>query len=162
MGRIFQPLLFVLARCTRNQLIRQIEFLKAENEMLRKRIPRRAIVLKPEERDRLIRLGQAMGVCVKPFITIVTYETYNFWMRKLGTRPPERKWDGPALPKPFANWSSRWPAKLAGATRESWASCESWATRRSRVRRSSIFSRRPASTPMRDDAQVPGSSEQAP
>jgi putative transposase len=65
MGRIFQPLLFVLVRCTRNQLIRQIEFLKAENEMLRKRIPRRAIVLNPEERDRLIRLGQASQATVK-------------------------------------------------------------------------------------------------
>ncbi len=35
MGRVFQPLLFLLARCTRNELIRQIEWLKAENEMLR-------------------------------------------------------------------------------------------------------------------------------
>jgi hypothetical protein len=90
MGRIFQPLLFVLARCTRHQLIRQIEFLKAENEMLRKRIPRRAIVLNHEERDRLIRLGQAMGVCMKPFITIVTYETYNFWLRKLRNQAPRK------------------------------------------------------------------------
>jgi hypothetical protein len=37
--RLFQPLLCMLARCGRNQLIRQIEFMKAENEMLRKRIP---------------------------------------------------------------------------------------------------------------------------
>jgi putative transposase len=38
MGRIFHPLLFLLARCSRNQLIRQIEFLKAENEFLRGRV----------------------------------------------------------------------------------------------------------------------------
>lgn len=99
MGRIFQPLLFVLARCTRHQLIRQIEFLKAENEMLRKRIPRRAIVLNPEERDRLIRLGQAMGVCLKPFITIVTYETYNFWLRKLRNQAPRKKMGRPRTPE---------------------------------------------------------------
>jgi putative transposase len=50
MARIFQPLLFMLAKCTRNELIRQIQFLKAENEMLRKRIPMRCIYLKDEER----------------------------------------------------------------------------------------------------------------
>ena len=38
MAWLVQPLLFFLARCSRNQLIRNIEFLKAENEMLRKRV----------------------------------------------------------------------------------------------------------------------------
>jgi Integrase core domain len=37
MGWLVQPLLFFLARCTRNQLIWNIEFLKTENEVLRKR-----------------------------------------------------------------------------------------------------------------------------
>ena len=50
MERLFQPLLFFLARCSRNELIRQIEFLKAENEMLRKRVPRKKITLKHDER----------------------------------------------------------------------------------------------------------------
>ena len=36
MGRLFQPLLFFLAKCTRHELIRQIEFLHAENQMLRR------------------------------------------------------------------------------------------------------------------------------
>ncbi len=45
MGWLVQPLLFFLARCTRNQLIRNIEFLKAENEMLRTRVPRQKIYL---------------------------------------------------------------------------------------------------------------------
>ena len=51
MERLFQPLLFFLARCSRNQLIRQIEFLKAENELLRKRVPCQKIYLSHEERD---------------------------------------------------------------------------------------------------------------
>ena len=59
MGWLVQPLLFFLARCTRNQLIRQIEFLKAENEMLRKRVPKKRIWLKPEEKERLFTLGLA-------------------------------------------------------------------------------------------------------
>ena len=35
MSRLIQPLLFMFARCTKNELIRQIEFFNAENEMLR-------------------------------------------------------------------------------------------------------------------------------
>ncbi len=35
MGRVLHPLLFLLARCTKNQLIRQIEFFKVENQILR-------------------------------------------------------------------------------------------------------------------------------
>ena len=57
MGRIFQPLLFLLARCTRNELIRQIEWLKAENEMLRKRVDKKRIFLDQEEKSRLMKLG---------------------------------------------------------------------------------------------------------
>ena len=54
MGRVVQPLLFVLARCTRNTLIRQLEWLKAENEMLRKRVDKQRIFLDPEENAPLI------------------------------------------------------------------------------------------------------------
>ena len=61
MSRLIQPLLFLFARCTKNELIRQIEFLKAENEMLRSRVPKKAIILKPAVRDRLIKLGRELG-----------------------------------------------------------------------------------------------------
>jgi len=50
--------LFFLARCSRNQLIRQIEFLKAENEMLRQRISKYGIRTTPAERRRLISWGR--------------------------------------------------------------------------------------------------------
>lgn len=36
MERLYQPLLFLLARCCRNELIRQVEWLNVENEILRK------------------------------------------------------------------------------------------------------------------------------
>ena len=56
MGRIFQPLLFMLARCTRNELIRHIEFLQAENEILRSRLKKHHLQLRPAERARLLEL----------------------------------------------------------------------------------------------------------
>ena len=58
MGQIFQPLLFLFVRCTRNQLIGQIEFLRAENEMLRRRVPQKLVMLSAEERSRLLKLAE--------------------------------------------------------------------------------------------------------
>lgn len=61
MARLFQPLLFLLARSTEHELRRQIEFLKAENEVPRKRVPKQRIFLTKAERERLIKLGKAIG-----------------------------------------------------------------------------------------------------
>ena len=55
MVRLYHPLLFLLARSTRDDLQKQIEFLKKENELLRKRVPRQRIFLKPNERVRLLK-----------------------------------------------------------------------------------------------------------
>jgi hypothetical protein len=76
MGRLVQPLLFFLARCTRNQLIRQNEFLKAENGMLRKRVPKK-IWLIPDERERLLKLALTIGPEVKHRVSIITYRTFD-------------------------------------------------------------------------------------
>jgi putative transposase len=88
MGWLVQPLLFFLARCTRNQLIRNIEFLKAENEMLRKRVPKKRIWLKPEEKERLFNLAHPLGADIKHVLTIVSYDTLRKWRRqKFGFKP---------------------------------------------------------------------------
>ena len=58
MPRYFQRLLFTLAGATEDDLRRQIQFLKAENEMLRTRVPTKIIRLTPPERARLLRLGR--------------------------------------------------------------------------------------------------------
>jgi putative transposase len=98
--RVFQPLLFLLARCSRNELIRQIEFLKAENEMLRKRIPTKYVTLKPEEREKLIKLGDALGPILRRLITIVAYSSYYRWKRmKEGPRPVKNHAGRPKTPE---------------------------------------------------------------
>ncbi len=39
-GKIFGPLLLLLAKLTERELLHTVQFLKAENEMLRSRLPR--------------------------------------------------------------------------------------------------------------------------
>jgi putative transposase len=90
MERLFQPLLFFLARCSRNQLIRQIEFLKAENEMLRERVSKYGIRTTPAERKRLLKLGAAVGPGLHKLITIVAHSTYTRWLRDLNKKPTKK------------------------------------------------------------------------
>ncbi|MEX2169666.1 MAG: integrase core domain-containing protein [Pirellulales bacterium] len=97
MSRLFQPLLFVLAKCTRNQLIRQIEFLKAENEILRSRIPKKAIYLKVDERKRLLELGKAIGPSLRTLITIVSYTSYLRWLNASKKEEPPKKMGRPKI-----------------------------------------------------------------
>jgi Integrase core domain len=92
MASIFQPLLFMLAGSTEDQLIRQIEFLKAENEILRKRIPKKRIFLELAERAMLLKLGKELGPAIRQLITIVSYSAFRRWVRtEEGRTEPNQK-----------------------------------------------------------------------
>jgi len=91
----FSPFLFYLARCTENELRRQIEFFKAENEMLRQRVPKQRIFLKQEERERLLKLGAAIGPSASKLITIVHRRTYQRWVREKALGKPPKKMGRP-------------------------------------------------------------------
>ena len=90
MPRFFHPLLKTLAMARDDQLVAKIEFLKAENEILRRRLPKR-IVVTPGERRRLIRLGRQVGPTIRELISIVTPRSFNRWIQRrtpTGRKPP--------------------------------------------------------------------------
>jgi putative transposase len=66
-ARLFNPLLLALARLTDPQLARSVRFLKAEDAILRSRLPRR-IDLTQTERNRLFKLGESLGSAIKELI----------------------------------------------------------------------------------------------
>ena len=56
-----------------------IQFLKAENAILRRRLPR-TIRVTPAERMRLVRLGQPLGSAIRDLISIVSPRTFTRWV----------------------------------------------------------------------------------
>ena len=94
---IFQPLLFLLARSTEEELRKQNEFLKAENEMLRQRVPKKHIVLKQNEKERLMELGLALGPGIRHVITIIAYSTFRRWVRKANGKEKSAKMGRPRI-----------------------------------------------------------------
>ncbi|MCC6679130.1 MAG: transposase [Phycisphaerales bacterium] len=103
MLRLVDPLLFVLVSATHDELARQVQFLRAENRMLRERLPAKVRLTEPERR-RLVRLGSALGSALREIITIVKYETFARWKRTLTSkkRSPKRK-VGPGRPRKGEN-----------------------------------------------------------
>ena len=81
MGRIFHPLLALLASATRQELARQVAYLKEENRILRARLPER-IVATPQEKKRLLRAGRRLGAQLKELMSFVSYQTFRRWIRE--------------------------------------------------------------------------------
>ena len=60
MTEIFHPLQALIASATDSELAKYVEYLKEENRILRARIPGQ-IHTKPQERERLLKLGKVIG-----------------------------------------------------------------------------------------------------
>jgi len=69
---VFQEFLGMLGKMVHSKLIRQIEYLKVENQILRAKTGKR-ISLTHEEKQRLLKFGLALGADIKRFISIVNY-----------------------------------------------------------------------------------------
>ena len=80
--RILHPLLSLLASVTRQELARQVAYLKEENRILRTRLPARIVTTEPERR-RLLRAGRKLGHQLKQLMTIVSYDSFRRWVREV-------------------------------------------------------------------------------
>ena len=83
-----QHLFFYLLGLIDAHRVRQIQFLKAQNEILRSRLGQE-VHTRPEERRRLLKFGLPLGDALKDLISIVSYQTFRRWTRREGI--PERR-----------------------------------------------------------------------
>ncbi len=81
MGQILHPLFALLASFTRQDLARQVAYLKEENRILRARLPER-LVATGQEKRRLLRFGKKLGQQLNELISIVTYQSFLRWVRE--------------------------------------------------------------------------------
>ena len=75
MTRVFQSLMFLLASATKQELTRQVAYLKVENQILRSKLPGRVKVTDQEKR-KFVRAGQGLGAPIRDLITIVSPATF--------------------------------------------------------------------------------------
>ncbi|QQS09522.1 MAG: hypothetical protein IPK69_02550 [Phycisphaerales bacterium] len=131
-SHLYTRLLRVLIGSTQQYLRRQIQYLKAENEILRSRIER-PIRVKPAERARLIRLGMPLGSAIRNLVSIVKPETFMRWLResKKKVQPAaqsNRKPGRPRTPEDVRAIVLRIAGRRDGDTRGFSANSRSWAS----------------------------------
>jgi len=98
MSRIFHPLLYMLASATRQELARQVNYLKTENQILRSKLPKRVPVTSTERRQ-LVKAARGIGDALRSLVAIVQPGTLLRWLntdetprsnKKPSTRKPGR------------------------------------------------------------------------
>jgi putative transposase len=95
MKAVLQSFLLMLATVTDRQLAAYVQYLRAENRILRGKLPRR-LTFTPQERRTLLRLGKPLGAALKDLIGIVSPRTFARWLS--GEAQPPRQPAAPAGP----------------------------------------------------------------
>ena len=100
MPRYFDPLLKLLVGCREQQLLAQIQFLKAENRILRSKLPK-CVPVTVQERSRLLHFGNTLRWSVlKDVISIVSPWTFARWARAAKKYPRKYQRRGPKIGRP--------------------------------------------------------------
>ena len=82
-----QSLLYILAHATDRALARHVQYLKAENQVLRSKLPKR-ITINRSDRAKLLKFGRPVGSAINQLITIVVPETFARWVREACEKKP--------------------------------------------------------------------------
>ncbi len=75
---IFKEFFYLIGKVTQSDLVRQIEYLKAENEILRTKAGKR-VTVSPVEKRRLLKFGLPLKGEIKKVLSIVSYSTFRRW-----------------------------------------------------------------------------------
>ena len=69
----------MIAEATDRQLARMVQYLKAENRVLRSKLAKRVDVT-PREKQTLLKYGEPLGAKIRELIAIVSPRTFAHWM----------------------------------------------------------------------------------
>jgi putative transposase len=85
----FHAVLFILFETLSGRRDDRVRFLKAQVEILRKKIPGNRVVVDPGDRKKLLELGAAVGHEVEDILVLVHPKTYRHWLleKKRGKLP---------------------------------------------------------------------------
>lgn len=76
----FQELLILLGKMVHGNLVKQIEYLKVENQILHSKLSK-CVRCTPSERRRLLKFGLQLGPDIRRLISIVDYSTFRKWIK---------------------------------------------------------------------------------
>ncbi|MDQ7014636.1 MAG: hypothetical protein Q9O74_12190 [Planctomycetota bacterium] len=96
--RLVEPMYLAFMQATHADLARQIEYLRAENRILRKKLGTKLKVTKAERRT-LLELGARVGPALRDLISIVAYDTFRRWMREARIPRPSARPGRPRKPQ---------------------------------------------------------------
>jgi len=74
-------------------------FMKLQVEMMKERMPGNRVILTPEERQRLMKVGAELGHTVHDVLSIVSGGTYRRWQREVKAGKEAKKVGRPAIAK---------------------------------------------------------------
>lgn len=99
MNPILHPIFALLASVTRQELARQVAYLKEENKILRARLPERPVAT-PQEKRQLLTFGRKLGVQLRHLISIGSYNLSCAGSEKRKRLTPRNKLHGnPVAPE---------------------------------------------------------------
>ena len=73
---------WILAEAWSDRRDARVRFLLAQVELMRERVPGNRVILTPEERSRLLKLGEALDHRVDDLMGVVAVKTYRRWLRE--------------------------------------------------------------------------------